>query len=201
MRMKNDANADDFSDEGSLQLQPGEPALEILEVARRLGPGPLHGTIFDDESTTEGVPTAGIKECFRSQRSGESLARAIQSLEARERAQQDDSPNIEAAFEDSVEPESIHAPETFDRAERVDPQASSLGATTARIEALRQAGKMLEKAANLLEEQNLYERADELRSQAQFLRQDAREAKDRFLDHGKWEPNKQTGFSGFNIAR
>jgi len=189
------------SEECPLQLKPGEPALEILEVARRLGPGPLHGTIFDDEPATEGVPTAGIKECFRSQRSGESLARAIQALEARERAQQYDSPNIEAAFEDSVEPESIHVPETFDRAERVDPQASSLGATTARIEALRQAGKMLEKAANLLEEQNLYERADELRGQAQFLRQDAREAKDRFLDQGKWEPNKQTGFSGFNIAR
>lgn len=175
-----------------LQLKPGEPALEILEVARRLGPGPLHGTIFDDESATEGHAESGLVGNLRMPCHSESLARAIQALEARERAQQYDSPNIEAAFEDSVEPESIHVPETFDRAERVDPQASSLGATTARIEALRQAGKMLEKAANLLEEQNLYERADELRGQAQFLREDAREAKAHFLDpnHGKPDPRQ-----------
>lgn len=191
------------SEECPLQLKPGEPALEILEVARRLGPGPLHGTIFDDEPATVGHAESGLMGSLRMPCHSESLARAIQALEARERAQQYDSPNIEAAFEDSAEPESIHAPESFDRAEPADPQASSLGATTARIEALRQAGKMLEKAANLLEEQNLYERADELRGQAQFLRQDAREAKAHFLDpyQGKRDTNKPMGFSGFNIAR
>jgi hypothetical protein len=197
---------DEDSDECPLQLKPGEAAQEILDVARRLGPGPLHGTIFDDEPATALVRIPGTDRCFRAQRNSESMARAIRSLEARDRQQRYEGPNIEAAFEDSAEQEPQRAAEIVPGIapfEQTIPQGETLQGTAEQIDALRQAGRMLEKAANLLEEQALYERADELRGQAQQLREDAREAKAHFLDpyQSKWDPRKPIILGGIIVNR
>ena len=102
------------TEECPLQLRPGESAQEIQEIARRMGPGPLHGTIFDDESTTVAVPIPGMDGCFRARRNCDSLARAIRALEERDRQQRYESPNIEAAFEDSGEPTPLRAGESLE---------------------------------------------------------------------------------------
>ncbi len=54
------------------------------------------------------------------------------------------------------------------------PVEPSLDADEATISALRAASRQLDDAAELLEQQNLFERADELREQADRLRRDAR---------------------------
>lgn len=54
------------------------------------------------------------------------------------------------------------------------PLETSIDADEATISALRAASRQLDDAAELLEQQNLFERADELREQADRLRRDAR---------------------------
>jgi hypothetical protein len=54
------------------------------------------------------------------------------------------------------------------------PPAENAADHQAEISALRLAGRQLEEAADVLEQQNLFERADELREQADRLRRDAR---------------------------
>ena len=180
---------DETDDECPLQLKPGEAAQEILELARRLGPGPLHDTVFDDEPRTVGVPIPGMDRCFRAQRNTDSLARNIRSLEARDRKRRSDpSLAIEAMFEDAAEQEPLRAVHTFRHENGIDKPRETWGVASAQVDALRQAGRMLEEAANLLEEQALYDRADELRGTAQSLRLDAREADARF-----WQSESRDG--------
>jgi hypothetical protein len=54
------------------------------------------------------------------------------------------------------------------------PVEPSIDADEATISALRAASRQLDDAAELLEQQNLFDRADELREQADRLRRDAR---------------------------
>ncbi|MHB1035805.1 MAG: hypothetical protein ACYC35_23760 [Pirellulales bacterium] len=54
----------------------------------------------------------------------------------------------------------------------------------AQLGALRKAGRRLDEAADVLEDQNLYRRADELRRQADQLRADARQIQQRLAAGG-----------------
>ena len=68
--------------------------------------------------------------------------------------------------------------DSFDRAPLLEPLPSALAEPAenhdAAISALRMASRQLDEAADVLEEQNLFERADQLRGQADQLRRDAR---------------------------
>jgi hypothetical protein len=147
------------------KLRPGEPAQVILELKERLGDGALEGTEFAD--------------------SPDVLVQVIRALEAEQQEQFDD----EAATADAPH-RRVQAAATADA-----PQPKRLAANEAAIEALRATGRELDLAADALEEHELYERADQLRTLADELRRDSRFAASTRLhdarnaippDHGAW---------------
>lgn len=87
----------------------------------------------------------------------DALAKLIRALD-REAQQEEPAPPVDPTPE-----ESLPAPPAEDAADH-----------QAEISALRLASRQLEEAADVLEQQNLFERADELREQADQLRRDAR---------------------------
>ncbi|HEV3024053.1 MAG TPA: hypothetical protein VGX76_16370 [Pirellulales bacterium] len=145
------------------KLRPGEPAQVILELKERLGDGALEGTEFAD--------------------SPDVLVKVIRALEAEQREQADSEAETAdlpwSRFSRGTAPRHSE-PEAADA-----PQPRHLAAANeAAIGTLRAASRDLDLAAEALEEQELYRRADQLRALADELRRDSRVAAARWRSEG-----------------
>jgi hypothetical protein len=142
--------------------------------------------IFDDEAPIIAVPIPGHDRCFRAQRYDEALAQALRSLEEQDRQRREEpSATIEALFEDAPTHDPLRSTDALDCIESSDNPYEAPRSTPERVGTLRQAGRMLDEAAELLEEQALYDRADELRGMAQQLREDARQGRPQRMPNAK----------------
>ncbi|HEV3003836.1 MAG TPA: hypothetical protein VGX78_05215 [Pirellulales bacterium] len=168
------------------KLRPGEPAQVILELKERLGDGALEGTEFAD--------------------SPDVLVKVIRALEAEQREQDEseaETPDLPLSrFSRGTTPKHSEL-EVADA-----PQPRHLAANEAAIGVLRAASRDLDLAAEALEEQELYRRADQLRALADELRRDSRVAAARWRsegpgsiapDHTEWrriEPQEEARLDG-----
>jgi hypothetical protein len=137
----------DSSSDAEEKLRPGEPAQVILDLRERLGASALEGSEFT------------VKP--------DALAKLIRALDREARQQE---PPAQLDTPSWCEP----ASPSWSDAPAPAPAPPSFADDEATISALRAASRQLDEAAELLEQQNLFERADALREQAHELRQDAR---------------------------
>lgn len=147
-----------------LDLDDEEPAKVILDIREQVGPKLFEGTIFEDAGWR--ARTSGTQD--RTDQRAQ-LVRCIRDLQQnREQC----AGHCEVCCEAQCENECENHCEFAESAggEEAAPTAQ------AAVPALRQAWRQLDQAAELLEEQKLYDRADQLRSVAQQLREQAREA-------------------------
>lgn len=140
-------------DEECTDVLEGEAAREILALRKRMGPA-LGGTAFDaDPSEMAGDPDAVAT------RAG-AIRYLVQTIRMLEQQEADDLVPFE--FEVSVDMPSVH--------ELTSPAVVSPKAR----ETLREAAEQLEDTANLLERQELYAQADDVRQKSAELRLQAR---------------------------
>lgn len=141
-------------DEECPHMLPGEAAREILALRKRLGPA-LGGTSFDLDCEELAEDPAEVAS-----RSG-AIRYLVDYIRLLER-QENERPLVHEYFEFPIEPPVTHS-------------AEGRGAATPEArDALREAGERLDATANLLERQDLYDQADEVRQMAASLRQQAR---------------------------
>lgn len=141
----------------TLKLRPGEAAQVILELIDQVGPSVLDGTLYaqpiaDGDLTCMARPRGATQGTPR-----EALVQWIRRAEAER-----DKQRVEADV----------AVETI--APTQEPQVDARQANL--VDTLRTVGEELDDAANLLERQSLFFRADQLRELATQLRQESRSA-------------------------
>ncbi len=141
----------------NLDLLPGEPAHEILQLIERAGGSVLEGTLFN-------VP--GSNESFYADREARraTIVKTVRQLQAEEEQEQLPTRPVWSAHRDEVS---------------AAPAADSTPAYLPRpgqspIAELRSASDQLEQAASALERQELYDYADRIRQTAAEMRLEAR---------------------------
>ena len=157
-------------------------AREILELRKALGGSVLEGTEFHDASSAVSpsavIDFRGGNRCEFAEADSAAVVRQIRYLEMQQSQDDADENCVEnpgpstytpaiaiegipgRRYPDDYTDHLIHAPRSADHGQR--------------IQALREAGRCLDQAAERLEEIELYDRADQLRGQAQVLRREAR---------------------------
>jgi hypothetical protein len=175
----------------SLQLDPDEPAKVILDIREQVGPKLFEGTIFEDAGWRARASAETPRTDQRAQ-----LVRCIRDM-AQNRETCDDHCEFDACTDTSctgtscTETSCTGTSCTETSCTGISCPATGCPATCAAlasagdaepstspsaVPALRQASRQLDKLAEALEEQKLYDRADELRGMAQQLREQARGA-------------------------
>lgn len=145
------------------RLRPGETANILVQVRERLGPNALSGTSFDDQ------PPGGDSEADQGdfEPSSQTFVESIQALEEEH-----------AAESTSQRPGDCPAASSLCAAAGPQPSGEepALDADQAalRIEILRKSSRELSRTAELLEEADLFEQADEIHRIAGELREQAR---------------------------
>jgi hypothetical protein len=172
----------------SLQLDPDEPAKVILDIREQVGPKLFAGTIFEDAGWRARASAETPRADQRAQ-----LVRCIRDM-AQNRETCDDhcefvcDPSTGASgyrmvsstsqCDDQCEfdtcPTSYPTTCTATCATLTSAGDAEPATPPSAVPALRQTSRQLDKLAEALEEQKLYDRADELRGLAQQLREQAR---------------------------
>lgn len=163
-----------------LQLQANEPAKVILDIRDKVGPKMFEGTIFEEPGWRARTSLDNHEDDARAQ-----LVRCIREL-----AQSGDQGGEQCCGGccefDTCDPtndcqcsqcqlEACAKSRAWHTAAAPLPARPPEALNSSSVPALRQASRQLDSVAEMLEEQRLYERADELRGMAQTLRQQARE--------------------------
>ena len=170
--------------------QPSRPlendcraAQEILELREALGGSVLEGTEFHDASSAA-APSAVIdfrsgNRCEFGEADSAAVVRQIRYLDMQQSQDEADencseNPSRSSTYTPAIAIEGIPGrryPDDYTGHLMPAPRSADHGQ---RIQALREAGRCLDQAAERLEEIELYDRADQLRGQAQVLRREAR---------------------------
>jgi hypothetical protein len=151
----------------SAPLAADDPARVILEIRDKVGPNLFAGTIFQDSNDKQDSNeafTKSIKTEPTDQRAV--LVRCIRDLEQ------------------NREPLSAASGDCDGQCECCTGRLSAASSPEA-VQALRLASRQLQEIAEVLEEQHLYDRADQLRDAATELRQQARDAVQTVSDSGR----------------
>lgn len=144
---------------GHKMLVSGEAAEAILDIKSRTGASALAGTVFDEPAELPDAPEVDSALPGRAN-SRDIFIDLIRALEEEQQAP----PSVETA-EAPKKPRRDHRRALF---------LSAVGSRE-RIDALRKAGRMLEEAADVLEQQNEFGHADEIRDMADRVRHTSRE--------------------------
>jgi hypothetical protein len=150
------ALADDSVD--NLQLDPDEPAKVILDIREQVGPKLFEGTIFEDAGWRARASAETSPADHRAQ-----LVRCIRDMAENREAENREPCAAHCEFDSCAGATGCPA-----ACVTVAPPADAEPSPP--IRALRQTSRQLDKLAESLEEQKLYDQADELREMAQQMR-------------------------------
>jgi hypothetical protein len=143
----------------TIKLRPGEAAQVILELIDQVGPSVLDGTLYAQPPADADQPCLAKPKSVMQGSPRDALVQWIRRAEVeRERQRAEAEVEIETPAPAPVQEQPV------------DVRQLSL------VETLRTVGEQLDDAANLLERQSLFYRADQLRDLATQLRQESRSA-------------------------